>query len=210
VWNRQRTDRDLVDPGDVALGHKEVQRWNLPDGWVISKKPVHEALVSEADFITIQGVHAARVQAPEGDITGPGRRRYLLAGLLACGTCGRRMESAWSSNRPAYRCRHGHTTASTLDVGGAKNAYIREDAIFPHLPALHLLLTGTSPGRRRRRTCSGADVSLPVTAEDVTGTCAHQLTLTYDPASGTLQAGTRPGRPVHHPDSTLTKRREPR
>jgi hypothetical protein len=26
-------------------------------------------------------------------------RRYLLAGLLACGLCGRRMESAWSSGR---------------------------------------------------------------------------------------------------------------
>jgi site-specific DNA recombinase len=34
VWNRQRTDRDLADPADVSLGHKSVQRWNLPDGWV--------------------------------------------------------------------------------------------------------------------------------------------------------------------------------
>jgi hypothetical protein len=34
VWNRQRTDRDLADPADVSLGHKQVQRWNLPDGWV--------------------------------------------------------------------------------------------------------------------------------------------------------------------------------
>ena len=46
VWNRQRTDRALADPGDVALGHKQVQRWNLPDGWVISVRPAHEALVS--------------------------------------------------------------------------------------------------------------------------------------------------------------------
>jgi Recombinase len=30
VWNRQRTDKDLVDPADVSLGHKQVQRWNLP------------------------------------------------------------------------------------------------------------------------------------------------------------------------------------
>jgi site-specific DNA recombinase len=26
VWNRQRTDRDLADPADVNLGHKQVQR----------------------------------------------------------------------------------------------------------------------------------------------------------------------------------------
>ncbi len=49
VWNRQRTDRDLADPVDVSLGHKQVQRWNLPDGWVISARPAHQALVSEAD-----------------------------------------------------------------------------------------------------------------------------------------------------------------
>jgi hypothetical protein len=36
VWNRQRTDTDLADPADIALGHKQVQRWNLPGGWVIS------------------------------------------------------------------------------------------------------------------------------------------------------------------------------
>jgi site-specific DNA recombinase len=35
-----------ADPGDVSLGHKEVQRWNLLDGWVISREPAHEALVS--------------------------------------------------------------------------------------------------------------------------------------------------------------------
>jgi hypothetical protein len=29
VWNRQRTDTELVDPADVALGHRPVKRWNL-------------------------------------------------------------------------------------------------------------------------------------------------------------------------------------
>jgi hypothetical protein len=38
VWNRQRTDKDLADPADVSPGHKQVQRWNLPDGWVILQK----------------------------------------------------------------------------------------------------------------------------------------------------------------------------
>jgi DNA invertase Pin-like site-specific DNA recombinase len=32
VWNRQRTDTELADPGNVTLGHKSVQRWNLPGG----------------------------------------------------------------------------------------------------------------------------------------------------------------------------------
>ena len=56
VWNRQRTDKDLADPADVSLGHKDVQRWNLPDGWVISTRRAHEALVSEAGFVAAQDV----------------------------------------------------------------------------------------------------------------------------------------------------------
>jgi hypothetical protein len=32
VWNRQRTDRDLVDPANARLGHRQVQQWNLPEG----------------------------------------------------------------------------------------------------------------------------------------------------------------------------------
>jgi hypothetical protein len=71
VWNRQRTDRDLVDPGDIALGHRPVQRWNLPDGWVISGKPAHPALVSEAGFIAAQDIHAAR--GPSREVISPGR-----------------------------------------------------------------------------------------------------------------------------------------
>jgi site-specific DNA recombinase len=32
VWNRQRADRDLVDPANTGLGHRQVQQWNLPEG----------------------------------------------------------------------------------------------------------------------------------------------------------------------------------
>jgi site-specific DNA recombinase len=46
-----------------------VQRWNLPEGWVISKRPAHAALVSEADFIAAQDT-----AAPPGPA-----RRYLRA-----------------------------------------------------------------------------------------------------------------------------------
>ncbi|MGC1289146.1 MAG: recombinase family protein, partial [Streptosporangiaceae bacterium] len=96
VWNRQRTDTELADPADVALGHRQVQRWNLLDGWVISTRPAHPGLVSEADFIAAQAVSAARGSVPPNEPGAPeGRRRYLLAGLLTCGTCGRRME--WAS-----------------------------------------------------------------------------------------------------------------
>jgi site-specific DNA recombinase len=132
-----------------------VQRWNLPDGWVISSHPAHLALVSEDTFIAAQDVNAARGPVQHDK---PVLRRYLLAGLLACGLCGRRMESAWSNGKPAYRCRHGHTSAMTPDPERPKNTYIREDKLLPHLPALHLLLT-TPAVRARRRTRAGTDVT---------------------------------------------------
>jgi len=136
VWNRQPTAHDLVDPANTSLGHRAVQRWNLPDGWVISSKPAHPALVSESDYIAAQEVSAPRGPA------GPASRRYLLAGLLRCGTCGRRLESTWSNGRAAYRCRHGNSSATKPDLGRPKNAYVREDRIMPHLAAMAILLAG--------------------------------------------------------------------
>ena len=73
VWNRQRTDKDLADPDNVSLGHKQRQRWNLPDGWVISRKPAHQALVSEADFIAAQDVKPPAARAPR--VISPGREK---------------------------------------------------------------------------------------------------------------------------------------
>jgi len=134
VWNRQRTDHDVIDPANTGLGPRQVQRWNLPDGWVISTRSAHPALVSEADFIAVQEISTPR--GPAGLAT----RRYLLAGLIRCGACERRLESAWSNGRPAYQCRHAYTSATRSDSTRAKNTYIREDQILPHLAALAILL----------------------------------------------------------------------
>jgi hypothetical protein len=160
-----------------------VQRWNLPEGWVISRHPAHAALVSEADFIAAQDAAAPRGPA------GPGVRRYLLAGLLACGRCGRRLESAWSNGRPAYRCRHGYSSATRPDSGRPKNTYVREDQILPHLAALAILLASRAgkPGRENR---SLAHVTGPTdTATLVDQLRADCVVLTYDPEERTLRAG---------------------
>jgi len=77
--------------------------------------------------------------------------------------------------------------------GTAKNLYIREDRILPHLPALRVLLAGAEPaaGRRRRRTRRGADAPRPASEQDVISYLrSRQITLTYDPQTGTLHADT--------------------
>jgi site-specific DNA recombinase len=169
VWNRQPTAQELIDPGNTGLGHRQVQRWNLPDGWVISARPAHAGLVSEADFIAAQDI-----RAPRG--TPDPSRRYRLSGLLRCGVCGRRMESCWANNRAAYRCRHGHNSASTADPDRPKNLYIREDRVLSHLKALGVLL-------------AVAD-SASSTTEVIEHMRAQAITLTYEPGDGTLRTNT--------------------
>jgi site-specific DNA recombinase len=178
VWNRQRTDFDLVDPANTGMGHKQVQRWNLPEGWVISKHPAHAALVSEADFIAAQ--EAAAPRGPAGQAA----RRYLLAGLVACGRCGRRLESAWSNGKAAYRCRHGYTSATRPEPGRPKNTYIREDQILPHLAAMAILLD--SGGQ-----VQGSDTGQVTATAQTTGLIdrlrASDAVLTYDPDTRTIR-----------------------
>ena len=192
VWNRQPTDLQLADPSDISLGCRPVQRWNLPDGWVISAGPAHPPLVSEADFVAAQEIRVARGPAPrDASSTVLVERRYLLAGLLACRECGRRMEPAWSNGKAAYRCRHGHTSAAAPDPGRPKNAYLREDRALEHLPALHLLVTELEPSPvRRRRTRRGVDVPPALSLQEVIRFFReNQIALVYDQATGTLQAG---------------------
>ncbi|WP_198652932.1 recombinase family protein [Actinocorallia populi] len=171
VWNRQPSAHDLIDPGNTGLGHRQVQRRGLPDDWAISERPVHEALVSEADFVAVQGIHARR---------GRSDRAYLLAGLLRCGLCERRLESCWANGRAAYRCRHGHTSASRPDPRRPKNLYVREDLLLARLPALYLLLT-TDPADLPETQAPGV--------EDVIGYLhARRIELVYDPRTRSLRA----------------------
>jgi site-specific DNA recombinase len=98
------------------------------------------------------------------------------------------MESAWSNSKPAYRCRHGRTSAMAPDPARPKNTYVGEGKLLLYLPALHLLLT--SPATRvRRRTRAGADVRPAVSPGEVIAYLRkHEITLTWDPAAAALQA----------------------
>jgi site-specific DNA recombinase len=147
------------------------------EGWVISKRPAHPALVSEAGFIAAQNATAPRGPA------GPAIRRYLLAGLLSCGRCGRRLESAWSNAKPAYRCRRGHTSAARSDPSRPKNTYVREDQILPHLAAVAILLGGDHElSNRSMQVATPGEVAALI---DQLRTA--DITLTYEPETRTLR-----------------------
>ncbi|MFF5138220.1 recombinase family protein [Streptomyces sp. NPDC013157] len=177
VWNRQRTDHDLIDPANTSLGHRDVMRWNTPTDWIISTKPAHPALVSEADFVTVQHTHADRLTAPG--------RTYTLAGLLRCGMCGRRMDSHWT-RRPAYRCRHGHSSAAPPLSHRTPNAYVREDHVLPHLPALVIRLTA-------HKTDLSGTTAPPSPATAVEYLRTESISVIFAPATRTLTADTPRG-----------------
>jgi site-specific DNA recombinase len=146
---------------------------------VISARPAHQALVSEADYIAAQNTSAPRGPA------GPATRRYLLAGLLCCGNCGRRLESAWSNGKPAYRCRHGYTSATRPDPGRPKNLYVREDQILPRLAALAILHAGYGKLPQSRNSRREQIMASAKAADLIDQLRADDISLVYNPATGT-------------------------
>src|SRR5262249_42131059 len=133
---------------------------------------------------------AARPSPPPGAGGGLPPRRYLLAGLICCATCGRRLESAWSNGRPAYRCRHGYTSATQPDPTRAKNTYVREDQITPHLAALAVLLDGQEHIHTHHDHQPGQVTAPARAAELIDDLRSTGRTLTYDPRCRTLRTDT--------------------
>ena len=167
VWSRQRS---LPGAG----------RSTVAGEWAVSRTPSHPALVSDADFITVQQCRAAR-RCADG-VT----RDYVLAGLVQCRVCGRRMDSHWVNGCAGYRCRHGHHSARARPADAARNIYVREDVL------LVWLATHFASDRRR----SGGAVE-PSTAEEVVARLRAQSTVivcgranwTLAPAERTLPSG---------------------
>ena len=99
----------------------------IPAEWALSASLAHPALVGEADFVAVQQIRAARVN-DDGVV-----RRYLLAGLIQCGLCGRLMDAHWVNGRAGYRCRHGHSSARPTLPDRTRNLYVREDILLIEL-----------------------------------------------------------------------------
>lgn len=95
--------------------------------------------------------------------------------------------------RPAYRCRHGYSSAARPDPTRAKNAYVREDQIVPHLAALAILL---AQGHVNQVTDPAQ------AAELIDHLHSSGRTLTYDPqhrTRGMISAAAPPRAPMSAP-----------
>ncbi|MFY9931674.1 MAG: recombinase family protein [Streptosporangiaceae bacterium] len=177
MWNRQPSTAVLVDPANTGLGHQQVQRSNLPEGWVISRRPAHAALVSEAGFITAQPGWAGGAPVPAG------RADRLRAVRAAAGI----MLVLRQPRLPVPR--HGNS-AAVPDPARPKNTYVREDQVLPHLAALAILLAGDAGQDAGNRAV--AQLTGPAcTAAMIDRLRAAGTVLTYGPDEKTVRAGDR-------------------
>lgn len=138
VWNRHGTRGSGAGGRSGGRGAGRVRR-NAETEWEVSAKLSHEALVDDATFVAVHQIRASR-PTKDGE-----RREYALAGLIACGVCGRKMDAHWVHGRPGYRCRHGFNSAAARPAGAPGNTYVREDAVLPELSQL-INDRGHSPG----------------------------------------------------------------
>ncbi|NGY65355.1 recombinase family protein [Lentzea sp. NEAU-D13] len=135
VWNRSSTIGH--GRGGRAGGRGSgALRYNPVSEWEVSERIAHEPLVDDETFVAVQGMRVAKL-AKDGEV-----RRYLLAGLVVCGLCGRRMDGHWVHGRAGYRCRHGFTSVKRRPDGAPRNFYIREDHLLEALPGLLERLAG--------------------------------------------------------------------
>jgi site-specific DNA recombinase len=126
VWNKQRRHEVLISVDDVALGHETKMRWNDSGEWVWSGEVVHEPLVSVEDFERAQAMFSAKKRATRR--TPKEGRQYVLAGLVHCSLCKRRMQGQWNHGRAYYRCRYPLDYAVD-EHEHPRSVYVREAAI---------------------------------------------------------------------------------
>ncbi|WP_157984953.1 recombinase family protein [Lentzea terrae] len=129
VWNRSSTTGHGAGGRTGGRG-AGVLRYNPVSEWEVSERIAHEPLVDDETFLAAQGMRVAK-PAKDGEV-----RSYLLAGLVVCGLCDRRMDGHWVHGRAGYRCRHGFTSVKRRPDGTPRNFYVREDHLLEALPRL--------------------------------------------------------------------------
>ncbi|MCG8915545.1 zinc ribbon domain-containing protein [Actinokineospora sp. PR83] len=93
----------------------------------MSEGTAHEPSVDDATFTAVPGIGTAK----NGET-----RRHVLAGLVVCGVCDRRMDGHRVHGHAGYRCRHGYTSAGPRPARAPRNVYAREEHLLDALPGL--------------------------------------------------------------------------
>ena len=130
VAGRQRRHDELLDASDPALGTISRQHWQNPQGWSWSDQPSWPPIIPAELFERVNkritNTHGNNRRRPRAE---PGR--YLLAGAIRCGHCGKSMFGATMKGKPYYRCTATRPDYATPSVPGHPPTYaVREERIL--------------------------------------------------------------------------------
>jgi DNA invertase Pin-like site-specific DNA recombinase len=114
VWGRTRRQTRIVD----GRARRVSQRRTDPADWSVLLPGHHEGYISWEDFVRNQDtIQSNRAGWTRGGHGAPRAGPALLAGLLRCGRCGRRIKVQYGGRGgrvPRYACNeHGHLTGGS-------------------------------------------------------------------------------------------------
>jgi site-specific DNA recombinase len=130
VAGRQRRHDELLDTRDPALGTISRQHWQAPDVWSWSEQTSWPPLVPDELFERVNrritNTHGNERKRPRAE---PGR--YVLAGAIRCGHCGKAMFGATMKGKPYYRCGATRPDYAAPSVPGhPPTSSVREERIL--------------------------------------------------------------------------------
>ena len=145
VFGRVRQDKSVSDTGQVIVRSRLVAR----EEWEVCIPDHHPGYINWDTYLENQRRLAANARLPRGGAGGaPRDGRALLAGLVRCGRCGRKMQVGyWGSagRRPTYTCaraaREIGSNSACQRVGGARVDQVVLDAVFAALEPAGLRAT---------------------------------------------------------------------
>ncbi|KVW60261.1 recombinase family protein, partial [Burkholderia ubonensis] len=102
--------------------HKTYKHRKPFEEWEVLLKEHHEGYIDWAEFERNQKLLAANAYGKAGDVKSGRGGRALLAGLLGCARCGRRLSVAYTGRtpRPVYRCYRFDLPPKCMSFGGSR------------------------------------------------------------------------------------------
>ncbi|MCI0152415.1 recombinase family protein, partial [Paraburkholderia sediminicola] len=118
VYGKSGKQMAIVD-GRARKSYKHPKPF---EEWDVMLREHHEAYIDWAEFERNQEQLAANAHGKAGDVKSGRGGRALLAGLLACARCGRRLFVAYTGRipQPVYRCARFDMPPQCMSFGGSR------------------------------------------------------------------------------------------